>query len=155
MLEFRIGDLAKTIGVHRNTVRNWIKSGAFKAQSILGKKYIIDENDFAIFLLNSGVNENIIKEYAALYKTSNYNISNVDKNRQHQQTSKPNIKNEVPMTTQPLGSITVVGGGISGIQAALDLADSGYYVYLIEKSPGIGGGMSKLDKTFPTNDCAM
>jgi heterodisulfide reductase subunit A-like polyferredoxin len=49
----------------------------------------------------------------------------------------------------------VVGGGIAGIQATLDLADSGYYVYLVEKSPGIGGVMAKLDKTFPTNDCAM
>jgi heterodisulfide reductase subunit A len=49
----------------------------------------------------------------------------------------------------------VVGGGIAGIQASLDLADSGYYVYLVEKGPGIGGGMSKLDKTFPTNDCSM
>jgi len=54
-----------------------------------------------------------------------------------------------------LGSVMVVGGGIAGIQAALDLADSGYYVYLVEKSPGIGGKMSQLDKTYPTNDCAM
>jgi heterodisulfide reductase subunit A len=53
------------------------------------------------------------------------------------------------------GSVAVVGGGIAGMQAALDLADSGYYVYLIEKSPAIGGVMSQLDKTFPTNDCAM
>jgi len=51
--------------------------------------------------------------------------------------------------------VLVVGGGIAGIQAALDLADSGYYVYLVEKSPGIGGKMSQLDKTYPTNDCAM
>jgi heterodisulfide reductase subunit A len=49
----------------------------------------------------------------------------------------------------------VVGGGIAGIQTALDLADSGYYVHLIEKSAGIGGVMAQLDKTFPTNDCAM
>jgi heterodisulfide reductase subunit A len=49
----------------------------------------------------------------------------------------------------------VVGGGIAGMQAALDLANSGYYVYLIEKSPAIGGIMAQLDKTFPTNDCAM
>ncbi len=49
----------------------------------------------------------------------------------------------------------VVGGGIAGMQAALDLADSGYYVHLVEKSPAIGGVMSELDKTFPTNDCAM
>jgi heterodisulfide reductase subunit A-like polyferredoxin len=54
-----------------------------------------------------------------------------------------------------VGSVMVVGGGISGMQAALDLADSGYYVYLVERSTSIGGIMSQLDKTFPTNDCAM
>jgi heterodisulfide reductase subunit A len=53
------------------------------------------------------------------------------------------------------GSVMVLGGGISGMQAALDLAESGYYVYLVEKSAAIGGLMSQLDKTFPTNDCAM
>jgi heterodisulfide reductase subunit A-like polyferredoxin len=54
-----------------------------------------------------------------------------------------------------VGSVMVVGGGIAGMQSALDLADSGYYVHLVEKSPAIGGVMSELDKTFPTNDCAM
>ena len=49
----------------------------------------------------------------------------------------------------------VVGGGISGIQASLDLAAAGYKVYLVEKSPTIGGKMAQLDKTFPTNDCSM
>jgi heterodisulfide reductase subunit A len=53
------------------------------------------------------------------------------------------------------GSVLVIGGGIAGMQATLDLANSGYYVYLVEKSAGIGGGMSQLDKTFPTNECAM
>ena len=53
------------------------------------------------------------------------------------------------------GSVAVLGGGISGMQAALDLADSGYYVYLVEKSTSIGGTMAQLDKTFPTNDCSM
>ena len=53
------------------------------------------------------------------------------------------------------GSVMVVGGGIAGMQAALDLADSGYYVYLVEREPSIGGVMAQLDKTFPTNDCAM
>ena len=53
------------------------------------------------------------------------------------------------------GSVLVVGGGIAGMQSALDLANSGFYVYLLEKSPSIGGVMSQLDKTFPTNDCAM
>ncbi|EGJ49726.1 Pyridine nucleotide-disulfide oxidoreductase [Desulfocurvibacter africanus PCS] len=54
-----------------------------------------------------------------------------------------------------VGSVMVVGGGIAGIQTALDLADSGYYVYMVEKGPSIGGVMAQLDKTFPTNDCAM
>ncbi|MQL53451.1 NAD(P)-binding protein [Desulfofundulus thermobenzoicus] len=53
------------------------------------------------------------------------------------------------------GAVMVVGGGISGIQASLDLAESGYRVYLVERSPAIGGTMPMLDKTFPTNDCAM
>ena len=53
------------------------------------------------------------------------------------------------------GDVLIVGGGISGIQAALDLATAGFKVYLVDKSPTIGGHMSKLDKTFPTNDCSM
>jgi heterodisulfide reductase subunit A len=53
------------------------------------------------------------------------------------------------------GSVMVVGGGIAGMQAALDLADSGFFVHLVERSPAIGGVMAQLDKTFPTNDCAM
>ena len=59
------------------------------------------------------------------------------------------------MSKDVIGSVMVVGGGITGMQAALDLADSGYYVYLVEKGPSIGGVMAQLDKTFPTNDCAM
>ncbi len=55
----------------------------------------------------------------------------------------------------PVGAVLVVGGGITGMQSALDLADSGYFVYLLEKSPAIGGTMAQLDKTFPTNDCSM
>jgi heterodisulfide reductase subunit A len=54
-----------------------------------------------------------------------------------------------------VGAVMVVGGGIAGMQSALDLASSGYYVYLVESSTAIGGLMSQLDKTFPTNDCAM
>jgi len=59
------------------------------------------------------------------------------------------------MSKDVIGSVMVVGGGIAGMQTALDLADSGYYVYLVEKGSSIGGVMSQLDKTFPTNDCAM
>lgn len=56
---------------------------------------------------------------------------------------------------KPNGAVMVVGGGIAGMQAALDLADSGFFVHLVERSSAIGGVMSQLDKTFPTNDCAM
>ena len=55
----------------------------------------------------------------------------------------------------PNGSVMVVGGGVAGIQAAMDLADSGFFVYLVEKTPAIGGAMGQLDKTFPTIDCSM
>lgn len=53
------------------------------------------------------------------------------------------------------GALLVVGGGVAGIQSALDLAEMGFYVYLLEKSASIGGAMARLDKTFPTNDCAL
>jgi heterodisulfide reductase subunit A len=68
-----------------------------------------------------------------------------ENNRQETASNKNNL----------VGSVMVVGGGIAGMQSALDLANSGYYVYLVEKSSAIGGMMSQLDKTFPTNDCAM
>ena len=61
----------------------------------------------------------------------------------------------VPSHEKPTGAVMVVGGGIAGMQASLDLADSGFKVYLVEKEPAIGGHMAALDKTFPTNDCAM
>jgi heterodisulfide reductase subunit A2 len=55
----------------------------------------------------------------------------------------------------PIGSVMVVGGGIAGIQASMELADAGFYVYLVEKSSAVGGVMAALDKTFPTNDCSI
>ena len=64
------------------------------------------------------------------------------------------MPSEAPQT-HPIGAALVVGGGIGGMQAALDLAAAGIKVYLAESKPGIGGVMSQLDKTFPTNDCAM
>jgi heterodisulfide reductase subunit A len=61
----------------------------------------------------------------------------------------------MPAAKGDFGDVMVVGGGISGIQASLDLATAGFKVYLIEKGPSIGGHMAQLDKTFPTNDCSM
>ncbi len=63
----------------------------------------------------------------------------------------PLKEDTIPMTQRTL----VIGGGIAGIQAALDLADNGYDVVLVEKSPTIGGMMAQLDKTFPTMDCSI
>ncbi|MDA8163093.1 MAG: FAD-dependent oxidoreductase [Desulfobacteraceae bacterium] len=53
------------------------------------------------------------------------------------------------------GAVLVLGGGVAGVQSAMDLAELGYYVYLVEKKASIGGVMAQLDKTFPTNDCAL
>ena len=55
----------------------------------------------------------------------------------------------------PIGAVLVIGGGISGVQASLDLAANGFKVYLVEKAPMIGGKMAQLDKTFPTLDCSL
>jgi heterodisulfide reductase subunit A2 len=70
------------------------------------------------------------------------------------------LQEKVPQLGQGLGEsnfgdVMVVGGGISGIQASLDLANAGFKVSLVEKGPAIGGHMAQLDKTFPTNDCSM
>ena len=59
------------------------------------------------------------------------------------------------LNSRAVGAVMIVGGGVAGVQAALDLANSGFYVYLVEQSPAIGGAMAQLDKTFPTNDCSM
>ena len=68
-----------------------------------------------------------------------------------------NIREQVlkSLPDSNFGDVMVVGGGISGIQAALDLAADGFKVYLVEKGPSIGGHMAQLDKTFPTNECSM
>ena len=76
-----------------------------------------------------------------------------DRHALHTDDKESRMKQDVGQDLQ--GAVMVVGGGIAGMQAALDLADSGFYVHLVEKSSAIGGVMSQLDKTFPTNDCAM
>jgi len=68
---------------------------------------------------------------------------------------KNNVIEMKPRDKKPVGAVLVMGGGVAGMQATLDLANSGYKVYMVEKAPGIGGKMAQLDKTFPTNDCSM
>ena len=65
------------------------------------------------------------------------------------------LKPEKITPVKKVGSVLVVGGGIAGMQASLDCANAGFKVYLLEEQPAIGGNMARLDKTFPTNDCAM
>ena len=69
----------------------------------------------------------------------------------------PKIEEQISksLADSNFGDVMVVGGGISGIQAALDLGTAGFKVYLVDKAPSIGGHMAQLDKTFPTNDCSM
>ena len=74
--------------------------------------------------------------------------------------NEPLLKEKIQQLSKSLGNsnfgdVMVVGGGVSGIQASLDLATAGFKVYLVEKGPSIGGHMAQLDKTFPTNDCSM
>jgi len=59
------------------------------------------------------------------------------------------------LATKNFGDVMVVGGGISGVQAALDLGNSGFKVYMVDSAPSIGGHMAQLDKTFPTNECSI
>jgi excisionase family DNA binding protein len=150
MIIIRVGKLADALGVHRNTVRNWIKSDSLAATPTIGKKYAIKKEIFTTFLQSKGVApesiDNLVKEMTG---------GNFPLDIEIQPETQFIQEEEVSMIDKPVGSVMVVGGGIAGIQASLDLADSGYYVYLLEKSPGIGGGMAKLDKTFPTNDCTM
>lgn len=78
------------------------------------------------------------------------------KEKQKKSGPKTGTKGKSPAkTAAKSGSMMVVGGGVAGVQAALDLTDLGYYVYLVEKSAAVGGAMAQLDKTFPTNDCSL
>jgi excisionase family DNA binding protein len=148
MIFIRVGELAQALGVHRNTVRNWIKGGVLPATPTVGKKYQIPKDKFFRFIQSQGIAEARVQSWIDAEPTD-------AAPQTVESASVPVTWKQAPMATEPIGSVLVVGGGIAGIQASLDLADSGYFVYLLEKSPGIGGAMAKLDKTFPTNDCAM
>jgi excisionase family DNA binding protein len=150
MIEIRVGQLAEKLGVHRNTVTNWIRGGKLRATATVGKKYLIEKDALLRFCREQGIPDAILQEVSAF----NAVRSAGDTRTAPIPDSHTNSK-EVTMSGKPIGSVLVVGGGIAGMQATLDLANSGYFVHMVEKSAGIGGVMSQLDKTFPTNDCAM
>jgi len=148
MIEFRIGQLAQLFGVHRNTLTNWIRKGKLKATPTVGKRYTIDEAVFRKFCAAERVPEHRVAEIVSESKP-------VDLVGDPTPIQPSSLQSEVRMSGKPIGSVMVVGGGIAGIQASIDLANAGYSVHLVERSAGIGGAMAQLDKTYPTNDCAM
>lgn len=160
MILIQVITLAERLGVHRNTIRNWVKTGKIPARPAPGRGLLLAREDFRrlcdTFALDPG---SLNPRELALAETRE--IVTVSAPSPQQVTEQPERSRlplsfqEAVMSDKVVGSVLVVGGGIAGIQAALDLADSGYYVYLVEKGPGIGGKMAQLDKTYPTNDCAM
>ncbi len=172
MLTFKVGFLSKLVGVHRNTVTNWIKNGKLLASPTAAKRYTISKKNFINFCEREHISkeamERVLSDASLETKLETSDSNDRDKfqvdikslrdNRKGSKKTRASNKikkqSELPGTDKFTGAVMVVGGGIAGIQSALDLAESGYYVYLIEKTAGIGGTMAKLDKTFPTNDCA-
>jgi NADPH-dependent 2,4-dienoyl-CoA reductase/sulfur reductase-like enzyme len=146
MIMIHIQTLAKEIGVHRNTIRNWVKTGKIKASPGPGKGLIFTLEDYEAMCREFHLQPEQIQVRELTRNSSAVGI-----------TPPVHLQEEggTPVSDKTIGAVMVVGGGIAGIQASLDLADQGYYVYLVEKNAGIGGKMSQLDKTYPTNDCAM
>jgi excisionase family DNA binding protein len=148
MVEFKVTALARILGVHRNTVTNWIRTGKLPATPAPAKRYRLSAAALKRFA--EAINFPLKQLIDALKKPADLRLpASNDYPHLHTNTG------EETMTDNPIGSVMVIGGGIAGIQASLDLANSGYHVHLIEKTAGIGGVMAQLDKTYPTNDCAM
>ena len=165
MLIFKVGTIARHLGVHRNTVTNWIKKGKLQASSATAKRYTISKKKFINFCEKENISKAVME--LVIFETeqqaqNGLKDPEIGMNKKIKKDRKPKITgkfdseelSQISGTDNLVGSVMVVGGGVAGIQAALELADSGYYVYIVEKTSGIGGTMAQLDKTFPTNDCA-
>ncbi len=148
MVIVNIMTLAKEIGVHRNTIRNWVKTGRINARPGPGKGLLFTPEDFRAMCREFTLNPEQFPVKEVGRPPADVQVSLTP-------TPKSLKTREEQVSDKVIGSVMVVGGGIAGIQASLDLAGQGYYVYLVEKGAGIGGKMSQLDKTYPTNDCAM
>ena len=158
MLIFKVGTVARHLGVHRNTVTNWINTGKLQASLSAAKRYTISKEQFIEFCEKKNIPKLTIELVISEIETQTQNgiKRNITKDKHLKSNTRQNNKelSQIPVIDKLIGSVMVVGGGIAGIQAAIELADSGYYVYIVEKTAGLGGVMSQLDKTFPTNDCA-
>lgn len=173
MLTFKVGVLARHIGVHRNTVTNWIKKGKLSATPAAAKRYTISKSAFIDFCKKEHISKSAmervlsdttLKTFFGLQKEAGMDTDHPADIKTGDIENGPALSSETVTeekgrgkilgTDKEVGAVLVVGGGIAGIQAALDLAESDYYVYLIEKTAGIGGTMAQLERTFPTDDCA-
>jgi excisionase family DNA binding protein len=163
MILIQIITLAEQLGVHRNTIRNWVKTGKITARPAPGRGLMLAREDFLQLCEDFALDPAALKPRELALAPSYFAKAAIAVAPSTDKPVKPENIHRLPITSpreavmsdKVVGSVLVVGGGIAGIQAALDLADSGYYVYLVEKGPGIGGKMAQLDKTYPTNDCAM
>ena len=164
MILIQVMTLAERLGVHRNTIRNWVKTGKITARPAPGRGLMLAKEDFLQLCEDFALEPaSLNPRELAMAPTGHLGGAAVPSAQTINTSNRPEHTNRLPITfsreavmsDKVVGSVMVVGGGIAGIQAALDLADSGYYVYLVEKGPGIGGKMAQLDKTYPTNDCAM
>jgi excisionase family DNA binding protein len=163
MILIQINTLAEQLGVHRNTIRNWVKTGKISARPAPGRGLMLTREDFLQLCEEFALDPASLNPRELALAPSYFAKAAIEAAASTDTPVKTENGNRLPKTScreavmsdKVVGSVLVVGGGIAGIQASLDLADSGYYVYLVEKGPGIGGKMAQLDKTYPTNDCAM
>lgn len=164
MIIVQVITLAERLGVHRNTIRNWVKAGKIVAQPAPGRGLMLTPEHFQQLCQEFALDPASLQPRELSLALAVQPAAGPAAVREAAGAAKiSQVGNQLPailhreavMSDKVVGSVMVVGGGIAGIQAALDLADSGYYVYLVEKGPGIGGKMAQLDKTYPTNDCAM
>ncbi|WDP91803.1 MAG: hydrogenase iron-sulfur subunit [Desulfobacter sp.] len=148
-LTFNVGRLAELVGVHRNTITNWIKKGVLPATPAPAKRYTLSKEAFIIFCTRANIPATVMDRVL-----SDPSMQEGDGTDRSAAEAASGTDVTAPVAENASDSVMVVGGGIAGIQAALDLADTGFDVFLVEKSAGIGGTMARLDKTFPTDDCA-
>ncbi len=114
MIEIRVGQLADRLGVHRNTVTNWIRSGKLRATATVGKKYLIEKEALLRFCREQGIPEGVmqaVSEFSPIPSTGNAHVPH---------SPYPHTLNqEVTMSAKPIGSVLVVGGGIAGMHRLL------------------------------------
>lgn len=162
MLTFKVGALARQLGVHRNTITNWIKKGTFPAKPTAAKRYTMAKKRFIRFCKQENIPYDVMINILEKASKSKQGIRPAFLSeqedmpgfaKQEEPAASDGLTETCPSMSRAVGAVMVVGGGIAGIQTALDLAHGGYYVYLIEKKSGIGSTLAQLYKIFSTNDC--